>query len=77
MIYLGVPPLRIDILRSVDGLDTEAALERVIRGQVGDVLVPILSFDDLITNKRASARPQDLADAVALEHIRARTKTDG
>jgi hypothetical protein len=34
---------------------------------VSKLTVPVTSLDDLITNKRASGRPQDIADAVMLE----------
>jgi hypothetical protein len=33
------------------------------------VEVPFIALEDLIVNKRAAARPQDIADADALERI--------
>jgi len=73
VVYLGVPPVRIDILRSVDGVDTEAALDRAASVCIGELTIPIVSLDDLIANKRASGRPQDVADAAMLEAVRARS----
>jgi predicted nucleotidyltransferase len=35
--------------------------------------IKVISLDDLITNKRAAGRPQDLLDAEFLERVRART----
>lgn len=70
IVYLGVPPLRIDLLRSADGIETEEVLARVNFVSVGELRVPILTREDLIRNKRASGRPQDLADVVALERTR-------
>ena len=35
--------------------------------------IKVISLDDLIVNKRASGRPKDIADAVALEKLKART----
>lgn len=67
VVYLGVPPVRIDILRTADGLDTEHAIEQAIRANVGGLEVPIVTREDLIANKRASGRPQDLADVAMLE----------
>ena len=32
----------------------------------------VISLDDLIVNKRASGRPKDIADALALEKLKAR-----
>lgn len=70
VVYLGAPPVRIDILRTVDGIDTEAALGRAVPIDVGGLRMLIVALDDLIANKRAAGRPQDLADADALEAIR-------
>jgi hypothetical protein len=33
--------------------------------------VPVISFDDLLANKKASGRPQDLADVAAIEDLSA------
>jgi hypothetical protein len=67
IVYLGVPPVRIDILRRADGIDTEHAIDRAEPVTLGDLTVPVISLVDLIANKRASGRPQDLADVVLLE----------
>jgi hypothetical protein len=29
-VYLGVPPVRIDLLRQADGIDTEQVIERAL-----------------------------------------------
>jgi hypothetical protein len=70
VLYLGHDPVRIDVLRRADGIDTEATISRAIHATVGDLTIPIISLDDLIANKRASARPQDLADLALLEKAR-------
>lgn len=67
IVYLGVPPVRIDILQQADGIDTEEVMERAQTVEVGDLAIPVIALDDLIANKRASGRPQDLADVVVLE----------
>lgn len=46
---------------------TDAALRRAERAQLADLDVPVLSLADLLANKRASGRPQDLADVALLE----------
>jgi predicted nucleotidyltransferase len=68
--YFGVPPVRVDILRAVDGVDTEEVLERAVTAEVDGLRVPLISLDDLIANKRASGRRQDLADAELLERAK-------
>lgn len=72
VIYLGVAPVRIDILRSVDGIDAEAAIRRTVPLLLDGLSLPILALDDLIANKRAADRAQDRADVELLEQVRAR-----
>jgi len=74
VVYLGVPPVRVDILRSADGIDdVDATLARAVRASLDDLTIPILALDDLVANKQAAGRPQDLADVALLERVRART----
>jgi hypothetical protein len=72
IVYLGVPPVRIDILRHADGIDTERTIERAMTVNLGELAIPVISLDDLIANKRASGRPQDIADVALLERARQR-----
>lgn len=64
---IGVAPNRIDVMTSIDGVsfDDAWAARRIVR--VAGLDVPVLSRADLIRNKRATGRPQDLADAARLE----------
>jgi hypothetical protein len=64
---IGLPPLRIDIITSIDGVEfTEAWPERV-RTSFGDVPAFVISRHHLIANKKTTARTQDLADVEQLE----------
>ena len=77
ILYFGRPPLRIDLLRSVAGLRFEDARRGAVAMPLGThAAVPMLSLDDLIANKRAAGRPQDVADAAALEKIRAKREPE-
>mgnify|MGYP001205353033 CR=1 FL=1 len=67
---IGVAPRRIDLITSVSGLRFEDAFARSTEVEMDGILVPILSIDDLIVNKRASGRTKDLADAESLEILR-------
>lgn len=67
VVQLGYPPNRIDILTAIDGVDFQACWERRTEVTIGGQVVPFLAAEDLIVNKRASGRPQDLADAAVLE----------
>jgi hypothetical protein len=49
------------------GLDFAEAFKNHVLISVGDVQVPFVSVDDLRTNKLATGRLQDLADAEFLE----------
>jgi predicted nucleotidyltransferase len=72
VVFLGVPPVRVDILRSADGIETEAALARAVNVHLGELAIKVLSLADLIANKRAAGRPQDLADVALLERVQAK-----
>ncbi len=71
VVYLGVEPVRIDILCTADGIDPEQTIARADFLRLDDLVVPVISLDDLIANKRAAARTRDLADAEMLERVRA------
>jgi hypothetical protein len=66
VIRLGVPPLRIELLTTIAGVEFDACYARAVQTELGDVEVRIIALDDLKTNKRAAGRHQDLAD---LEHL--------
>ncbi len=70
IVYLGVPPVRIDILRSADGIGSEEAIRRAEVAVIADLSIPVIALDDLIANKLAAGRPQDVADAALLERVR-------
>jgi len=64
---IGIAPSRIDLLTSIDGVDFADAWEERVEASIDDVRFGVLSRDHLIANKRATARPQDLADLAWLE----------
>ena len=68
----GREPVRIDILTAPSGLDFEACYSRRNEVLWDGVKVPLISFDDLKRNKKASGRAKDVAD---LENLPARDRT--
>jgi hypothetical protein len=66
IIQLGVPPIRIDFVTSIDGVEWDAAWKNREKGSWADVPVAYLSRKDFIANKRASGRLKDLADIESL-----------
>lgn len=67
--FFGVPPVRVDILLRVDGLDFERAWENRISVE-WNVSVSILGFDDLCESKRVAGRKKDLEDLARLQPLR-------
>ena len=66
IVRMGHPPMRIEVLTSVSGIEFEDAYRNRDEADLGGVTVPILSRADLKTNKRAAGRHKDLDD---LEHL--------
>lgn len=62
VVQLGYPPKRIDILTSIDGVAFEDCYPDRLVVELDGVPVPFIALEHFVTNKRASARPQDLAD---------------
>lgn len=69
VIQLGYPPARIDLLTQPEGVTFEECYPNRAMLKFGGLTLPFLNVPDLIRNKRASARPQDLADVAALEDL--------
>lgn len=68
---IGNSPRRIDILTRISGIDFEKAYVKRNVVNVDGLDVPVISMSDLIANKRASGRMQDLADVEKLEALEA------
>ena len=81
MFQFGVPPNRIDLLNDIDGVSFDSAWERRqpvrLEGPSTSIPISFLGLDDLIINKRASARPKDLEDLPYLLEAQKRRKDRG
>lgn len=64
---IGVEPIRIDIITAIDGVRFEDAWPNRLEATFADQSAPVLSRRDLIMNKRAAGRDQDLLDVKWLE----------
>jgi hypothetical protein len=69
IVQLGVPPVRIDLMTSITGLEFAAAWENRVAGTFGDIPAFYISKSDLILNKTAVGRKQDLVDVEKLQKI--------
>ena len=67
VIQLGLPPRRIDLLTRITGVEFDTAwhgrVEQVLEGRS----IAYLGRTDLLANKRATGRAQDLVDVSLLE----------
>ena len=66
VLWMGVPPVRIDVVKGVPGRDFPACFTRRVLASWDGVSVSIIGKGDLIAIKRASGRSQDLLDIEAL-----------
>ena len=64
---IGNSPRRIDILTRISGIDFQQAYDRRKVVSLDGMEIPVISLEDLIANKRATGRTQDLADVERLE----------
>lgn len=69
VIQLGRVPNRVDLLTRLYGVDFAAAWQRRVAAVLDGAQVWMISREDLIRNKRATGRTQDLADAEFLERM--------
>lgn len=60
---IGLPPARVDLLQKIDGVTFDEAWKNRLQGVIeGEIPSAVISREDLIRNKIASAREQDLLD---------------
>lgn len=69
IVQLGYPPSRVDLITAIDGVDFATAWRGRVEGRYGSAAVFYLGKDQLIRNKSAAGRPQDLVDLATLEEI--------
>jgi hypothetical protein len=62
VVRMGNPPLRIEVLTSISGVEFSDCYHRRITAILDEVSVTIISLEDLKKNKVASGRMKDLND---------------
>jgi hypothetical protein len=62
IIRMGVPPIRLEILTSISGVDFADCYSRALAAELDGVRVNLIHLDDLKRNKRASGRLKDRLD---------------
>ncbi len=66
VIRMGVPPIRIEILTSISGVEFDDCYAEKEDIRIEEILVPVISLARLRQNKAASGRAKDLADLESL-----------
>jgi predicted nucleotidyltransferase len=66
---IGYPPLRIDILNTIDGVKFENAYPNKLFVDVNGIEVWYIGLKEFIENKTASGRSQDIADLKEIKKI--------
>lgn len=62
IVRMGRPPIRIELLTSISGVEFADCFARRLLAEVDGVPVNLINLDDLKQNKRASGRYKDLND---------------
>ena len=63
---MGNPPLRVDVMMDIPGVDFATAWEGRNTRMIGDQPIHFISREDLISAKLASGREQDVRDVEAI-----------
>jgi hypothetical protein len=69
VIQLGFPPVRIDMITTLTGLNWQQIESGKVKGKFGTVEVFYLGKKEFIENKKALGRKKDLADIEAIERV--------
>jgi len=67
VIRMGVSPIQIDVIKQATGIIMEDCYKRKEILYLDDIEINVISIKDLIINKRAAGRDQDITDANILE----------
>ena len=70
---IGYPPLRIDILNNIDGLEFTEAIKNMQQVETDGLVINYIGLHDFLKNKQASGRSQDIAD---IEEIKKKIKSN-
>lgn len=62
IIRIGEPPLRIEVMTSVSGVDFDACYQQRIVDTIDGIQVNFINLENLKTNKLAAGRHKDLND---------------
>jgi len=67
IIRMGYPPIRIEVLTEISGVNFEECFSKRTETKIDGIKINLISYKDLLKNKKASGRYKDLND---LENLR-------
>jgi predicted nucleotidyltransferase len=67
IVRIGVPPIRIEVMSEISGVDFPSCFEARLRDTIDGVSIQIIDLENLKQNKRASGRFKDLDDLENLD----------
>lgn len=70
VLRVGLPPNRLELLSKIAGVTFDECYARRVVVEIEGLQVPVISYDDLLRNKRAAGRETDLADVGRLQQRR-------
>lgn len=73
-VQFGVPPRRVDLLTTAEGLDFQAAWDRRFQTRIFGREVAFLSLEDMLRNKEMLGRDKDIGDVRAIRRELARRR---
>jgi hypothetical protein len=68
---IGLPPLRIDIITSIDGVEFDEAWQNRLEIVLDGLAAMVIGREELLKNKKSTGRPKDIGDAKLLEKQKA------
>jgi hypothetical protein len=72
---IGLPPLRIDVITSIDGVTFDEAWPNRLEVEMDGLAAIVIGHDELLKNKKATGRPKDVSDAKMLEMQKANKRS--
>jgi hypothetical protein len=70
IIRMGIPPIRIEIITTIDGVEFEDCYTSRVQGNIDGVTVNLIDLKHLRINKKASGRYKDLNDLDQLPKVK-------
>lgn len=70
IVRMGVAPFKLEIINHIDGVKFSECYPKRIETVIDGCPIKVIDYNDLLINKKASARPKDINDVIELEKIR-------